>query len=317
MKYEQIKWLPEDQDPSMTIETSSLVAKVIDNTGLQLEKDEESKSPFTAYGLHKPLPFSRPLGNHGIRTLYHKDEKRNVVIPFGCWLNLQGVRLSGTDLDPIDERVHAGVGRGWPMRMERRGEGAALHIDKMPMCQLSYTIEFRPAEPDGIEFSVRFTFGAKSADGPARFRATWPCYMSAYDDVRFHYPMGPSSDNWQWTTLGEKPDIIVGETVGYEHQQSSFLATDQALPVGYGRIGEMALILMFDDPRVRFFVVNAGGHLYFSPVQNPAWDFEWEIENYPLNEPVGFNGKLIYAPFVSQEHVLERYRQWSQVSSSD
>ncbi|MDP6505749.1 MAG: hypothetical protein QF886_19160, partial [Planctomycetota bacterium] len=83
-----------------------------------------------------------------------------------------------------------------------------------------------------------------------------------------------------------------------------------AIPVGYGRVGDMALILMFDDPRVRFFVVNAGGHLCFSPVQNPAWDFEWEIEDYPLNEPIGFNGKLIYAPFVSQENVLDRYREW-------
>ncbi|MDP6112929.1 MAG: hypothetical protein QF437_07520 [Planctomycetota bacterium] len=32
--------------------------------------------------------------------------------------------------------------------------------------------------------------------------------------------------------------------------------------------------------------------------------------NFPLNEPIGFNGKLIYAPFLSQENVLERYREW-------
>ncbi|MDP6506381.1 MAG: hypothetical protein QF886_22345, partial [Planctomycetota bacterium] len=196
MKYEQIRWLPEAEDPSLTIETNSLVAKVIDNTGLLLEKNEESRTPFTKYGLHRPLPFSRLLGNHGIRTLYHKGEKRNVVIPYGCWLNLQGVRFSGIELDPIDERVHAGVGRGWPMRLERSGEGAALFIDQMPKCRLSYTIEFQPAEPDGIEFSVRFTFGKRPSGGTAQFRATWPCYMSAYDDVRFHFPQGDSADDW-------------------------------------------------------------------------------------------------------------------------
>jgi len=67
---------------------------------------------------------------------------------------------------------------------------------------------------------------------------------------------------------------------------------------------------MFDDPSVSFFAVNAGGHTPVSAVQNPAWDFEWSIEDYPLNQSVGFNGLLIYAPFAGEDEIFRRYQQW-------
>ena len=68
--------------------------------------------------------------------------------------------------------------------------------------------------------------------------------------------------------------------------------------------------MMFDDPRIRFFVVNAGGHMPYSTVQNPAWDFEWVIEDYPLDEPVGFRGRLVYAPLTGPDEILARYDAW-------
>jgi len=310
MQYDEIRYVPEDQDPSLTIETEELVAKIIDNTGLLLTPDEACKSHFGRYGTNSPLSFSHHLGYHGIRTLYSKKEKRNLVIPLASWMNLQGVSLAGIETDPIDERAWAGVARGWPIRLARAGKGAKLTLDPMPNTQFAYTLELQPAEPDGIDFSVRFTFMKKPQTGPVHFRASWPCYMNAYDDVRFFYPRGRFPSDWVWGSLAEKPDLIIGEAVGYRHEQTSYAVEDQALPVGYGRIGERALVLMFNDPRVRFFVVNAGGHLSLSAVQNPAWDFEWALEDYPLNEPVGFDGRLIYSHFLGQGGILRRYEQW-------
>ena len=118
------------------------------------------------------------------------------------------------------------------------------------------------------------------------------------------------TDRWEWSPLGEKPDIVIGEPVGYEHRQTVYRVEQQALPVGFGRIGDRALILMFSDPSVAFFVVNAGGHFPISAVQNPAWDFEWSLDDYPLNEPVGFHGRLIYTPFGGADQILRRYEDW-------
>ena len=310
MQYDSLTYVPECKDPSLAVETERLVAKIIDNTGLLTAADPGAASHFGRHGTNSPLPFSHHLGYHGIRTLYDKEEKRNIVIPLASWMNLQGVALAGIENDPMDERAWAGVGRGWPIRMEQVGAGARLLLDPMPETQFRYTIEFQPAEPDGIDFSVRFTFGRKPEGAAARLRASWPCYISAYDDVRFFYPKGPLPDDWAWASIGEKPNLVIGEAVGYEHQQTSYPAEQQALPIGYGLIGERALALMFSDPRVHFFVVNAGGHLPFSPVQNPAWDFEWVVDDYPLDEPIGFDGRLVYTRFGGQEAVLARYEEW-------
>jgi hypothetical protein len=310
MRYDQLSYVPESADPSITIETGELVIKVIDNTGLALPPNPERKSYFGSYGYHEFVPFTHHLGYHGIRTLYSKSEKRNVVVPFVSWLNLQNLKLEGIETDPVDERAWSGVARGWPIRMERKGLGARLTLDPLPQTQFRYTIEFQPAEPDGVDFAIRFAFGLRPASRPVCAKFTWPCYMNAYDDVRFFFPKATATGGLEWTALGEKPDIVIGDPAGYEHDMTWFQAEGQALPVGYGRIGDRALTIMFSDPKVRFFVVNSGGHFSCLPVQNPAWDFEYVIEDYPLNEEVGFDGRLVYSRFESAEHVLRRYESW-------
>lgn len=308
MQYPDLRYVPETEDPSLTLETSELVAKVIDNTGLAAPlpppdlKSYLWAGPFT--------PFTHHLGYHGLRTLYRKDERRNIVAPFVSWLNLQKCHIEGLERDPTDERSCFGAGRGWPLRLERRGAGARLTLDPLPALRLHYSLELQPVEPDAMDCAFRFVFERALEHGERRFDATWPCYVSAYDDVRFHYPRTHAGGTWTWNTLGEKPEMIVGEPVGYVHRQQSWAAEDQALPLGYGRIGDHVLILMFDDPRVGFFMVNAGGHTFCSPVQNPAWDFAWSCRDYPLHEPVGFNGRLIYTRWEGPERVMERYREW-------
>lgn len=308
VQYDELRYVAEQQDPSVTLETRDLVVKVIDNTGLLAAS---VRSPSFFNDQHRcVIPFVHHLGYHGIRTLYHKQERRNVVAPFVSWLNLQGVELAGIDSDPIDERAYAGVARGWPMRVEDSGDIAALHLDPLPRTQMRYCLELRPAEPDGVAFSIRFELGRKPQSCPARLRVGWACYVSAYDDVRLFYPRIGAGDQWRWSAIGEKPDMVVGETVHYQHRQRAFLQQDQALPLAYGVVGEYAVIMMFSDPGVSPFVVNSGGHLPFFPVQNPAWDFTWTTDDYPLHEPVGFDGQVIYTRFTGPEAVLERYHDW-------
>ena len=70
MQYEQLRYVPESEDPSLTIETDELVVKVIDNTGL-LAPPSAGKAYFNAS--HVFTPFVHHLGYHGIRTLYSKS----------------------------------------------------------------------------------------------------------------------------------------------------------------------------------------------------------------------------------------------------
>ncbi len=193
MRYNELRYVAESDDPSVTIETKELIGKVIDNTGL-LAPSVESTSYFNSS--HRFTPFVHHLGYHGIRTLYKRSERRNLVVPFVSWLNLQTVNLEGIDPDPVDERAFAGTGRGWPVRLERAGKGAILRLETLPSMQMHYSLELQPAEPDGIDFSIRFEFGRRPESGPARFHAAWPCYVNGYDDVRLFYPRRDSSGGW-------------------------------------------------------------------------------------------------------------------------
>ena len=309
MQYPQLAYVPEARDPSLTIETRDLVAKVIDNTGLLAPECGAGSASYFNLG-HRFTPFTHHLGYHGIRALYDRSERRNLVVPFVSWLNLQTATLEGIAPDPVDERAAFGMGRGWPMTVAKAGRGALLRLEPLPRMRVHYNLELQPAEPDGLDFCVRFELGRRPDSGRARLRATWPCYMNAYDDVRLFYPQRQASGGWRWAGLGEKPNVIIGEPVGYEHDQTAFLADRQALPLAYGRLGERVLIIMFSDPSVRLFVVNAGGHFYCSPVQNPAWDFEWVVDDYPLGQPIGFDGRIIYTSYRGPEAVLRRYEEW-------
>ncbi len=310
MRYGEIRYVPQDRDPSITITTEDLVAKVIDNTGLLVKENPAVQSILGRYGINGPLPISHHLGYHGIRAFYHKGERRNLVVPLVSWLNLQNVHLEGVENDPIDERSWAGVGRGWPINLNQEGSVTSLTIDPMPRTQFRYSLELQPSEPDGVDFSVRFFFQSRPEGSTGHLKATWPCYVNVYEDLRLHYPKGPSPDEWEWTTLGARPDAVIGEPVGYRHQQEVFHADSQALPVAFGRIGKRALAIMFNDPTVRFFVVNAGGLTPVSTVQSPAWDFSWDIEDFPRGEVVGFSGSIIYADFQSEGNIEDRFYEW-------
>jgi hypothetical protein len=322
MQYDQIRWLPDGDDPSIIVETDRLVAKVIDNTGLRDPESELYLDVSKVFG-----SFTHHLGYHGIRTLYDKTERRNIVAPFIGILNWQMATMDGVEADPVDDRARFGIPRGWPLKLSRDGDSAVLEMDPLPSMQVGYRLSIQPASdtpdalapPDALDFSIRFTFHRTDhTEAPRNFYASWACYLAGYDSVEMHYPAqclgNPSSgaSPFAWKSIGEKPDIVIGETVGYEHDQTAFVPEDCALPLAYVRIGERAITLMFDDPTVRPFVVNSGGHTFSSSVQNPAFDFSWQCGDYAVGEPVGFDGRLIYAPFEDEDDIMDRYETWQQ-----
>jgi hypothetical protein len=307
MQYDEIRYLPESEDPSLTLETEHLVAKIIDNSGLLAEGDYRS---LRFNSNHHWTAYTHHLGYHGIRTLYDKHEKRNLVVPFASWLNLQGFFVPGLELDPIDERSAWGTGRGWPLRMEAKEQGALLTLDPLPLAQVKYTLEIQPGGPDALDFSVRFTLNKTPEARRPDMGASWPCYSNNFDNVQFVIPQGASPEEWEWTPVGQAPDIIRGETVGYQHPQESFFPESQVHPVGYCRVVDRAIIIMLSDPRAQLFVVNMGGHFAPSTVHNPALDFSWGREDYPLGQEIGFDGRIIYTDFQSEDHVWGRYEEW-------
>lgn len=300
-QYESLRWIDEREDPSITIETDELVVKVIDNTGLKVKPTKRSADREPDYGHY--------LGYHAIRALWNKTERRNIVAPFYSWLNLQAISVEGLKLDPVDSRALYGVARGWPIRLEKDGNGAILRLARMPVSGIEYSLRLQPGGSDAIDFEVSFTLHEKAKD-KAKFYASWPCYMSALDEVQLHSPIGDPAKP-EWKAYGSKPDFVLGEPVNYVHSQKAFKAPEPlAFPAAYGRIGSRVLVLMFNRPEVKPFIVNSGGHRPYMPVQNPAWDFSFAVPDYEKGKPFGFRGRIIYKTWQDSDEIVRRYHEW-------
>lgn len=298
-RYESIKWIAESEDPSITLETDELVARVIDNTGLRPRPES----------LWMEQGYSHYIGYHGIRALWHKEERRNIVAPFASWLNLQNLQIEGLTLDPVDSRARFGIGRGWPIQMRKKPDGVSLSIAEMPASGVEYSLRFKTSGQDSLDFEVNFILHKKTRN-TASFFASWPCYMSTYDEVQLYSPSG-SSDAPVWEGFGEPESFVIGEPVGYVHSQRTFSPPRPALfPAVYGKIGSRVLAIMASRPEVKFFLVNAGGHRAYLPVQNPAWDLSFSLPDYHAGQSFGFTGRIIYKEWRGADEMTARYRQW-------
>jgi hypothetical protein len=69
---------------------------------------------------------------------------------------------------------------------------------------------------------------------------------------------------------------------------------------------------MVSRPEITFFLVNAGGHLSFLPVQNPAWDLSLRLPDYEPGRPFGFRGRIVYKVWAGPEDILARYRRFTE-----
>jgi hypothetical protein len=196
--------------------------------------------------------------------------------------------------------------------MSKDGDGVVLKIDRMPVSGLEYRLRLKPSGADSFDFEIEFTLHKKTRD-KASFTAAWACYMSTFDEIALYSPT-ESADHPTWVAFGEREPFVVGDPVNYEHTQRSFPAPAPAFPAVYGRLGSRVLMLMASRPEVTFFVVNAGGHRFYSPVPHPAWDFRFTLPDYEVGKPFGFQGRLIYKVWDSPAEVVKRYKQWKQAT---
>jgi hypothetical protein len=310
MQYDELKYVTENDDPSITIETEEISARIIDGSGIILPPQKTGSRLFYQEGM-RVTDLVHNLGFHGIHEFYSKIQRRNIVAPFISWLNLQNMIIEGIDNDPSDERAFGTSGaRGWPIKIEEKGKGAILFMKPLSKTKVEYSIEFQPAEPDGIDFITRFLIKGENNENPSNLTVSWPLYTNALDDVHFYYPCKEQEEGWKWKTIGENPEFILGRTVHFKHDYKYLKTEHEHYYVGYGRIGEYALILMHDEPGMNFYVNTAGGHYSFSSVQNPAWGFMWTKYKYTFNKSFGFRGRIIYTKYENDEKVIDRYNKW-------
>ncbi len=221
---------------------------------------------------------------------------------------------------------------------EIRGKAPMLEAVDDTSCTLSRAADdSRPVDvraeytvkaPYYIDHTLVFTDRKDARQPGCEFREVrWCCYMNCPEDPRLHFlsqgqwhayippshgvaaniapayvpdndlEVWPVQSDWRHQRADDRPF----HWDRYEHRFD--------LPFYYGRLGEMAMILIFDTPRwLRFYCSPSGGGQSLIPGQHcPAWDFEWVIpaSAYQVGRQYSLRVRLVYKRFVSREDVLE------------
>ncbi len=191
--------------------------------------------------------------------------------------------------------------------------------------------EYRLKAPYYVDHTLTFVDKQDFRREGCDFReVSWCCYMNCPDDPCLHFLSGgqwhryispshgvgsniapgyiperaledwPVKSNWQEERLDDR-------SFHWDRYDRRF---DE--PFYFGRLGNMVMILVFDTPRwLRFFCSPTGGGLSLIHGQAcPAWDFEWVIpaSDYEVGKQYRFQVRLVYKQFVSEDDVLEEYR---------
>jgi hypothetical protein len=189
-------------------------------------------------------------------------------------------------------------------------EGRATYRFVSPNC-IEHTLTIRDTRPFVGQLGYR--------------EVSWCSYINCPEDPTLHFLSGG-----QWTSY-LSPEHGVGSRIA-----PSYIAEDQieALPPQdekrqpfhvnwaplrfdepfyYGRLGNMVLIYVFDNPTdLRFFCSPSGGGGSLLPGKGcPAWDFLWIIPaaRYAPDKDFTFRLRLIYKPYVSDDDVLQEVRK--------
>jgi len=226
----------------------------------------------------------------------------------------------------------AGTHRGTRPTFTRISENqAGLYrsaTEKNPI-ESEATFTLRPPQCIDYEYWFKLHAPVESPLGDY-LELSWCSYMNAVTDpaiyfisrgvwVREYSPMHGYKAMFHPTSLDEekreKRPIAEYKAMGKPipfHWSPSDATFD--LPFYYGRVHRMVLIFMFDKFwEWRFFMspTGGGGNALGPGYHNPAWDWSWVIKAPEVDRKYTCRIRLVYKPFISQEDVLEEYKNWS------
>jgi len=183
---------------------------------------------------------------------------------------------------------------------------------------------YRMAEPCYIDHTLTFTDREPALRNGCDFReVSWCCYMNSPEDSRLHFlsdgewtsyisPKHGVASNIAPSYLSDDELEVWPEVEGSRpfHWDRAPLRFDE--PFYYGRLGDMLLLLVFDQPRwLRFYCSPSGGGNSLIPgLTCPAWDFEWVIPaaEYEVGRECELRCRLVYKLFESNDDVLSEVR---------
>lgn len=264
---------------------------------------------------------SQRAGYNGLWSLRHATADRSLFVPGIAGLNHEHIFDGATNgkQEIFFEPRHA------PMTFKRTGEfEAELHQPPTPTFHLESWTRFKLAEPHYIDMEYRcvprqhaFRFGY--------IGLFWASYIHGPDDKSMYFrgSMGRDSPSWMQLCTQRHDDestvLHTDDTLELKFDPAyrdclykNFSPMRFDLPFYYGLFGKHTWMVMFDrKENIRFtHSPSGGGFTADRQTSNPAWDFQFIIPRYEVNEEYGFRLRAVFREQCSREEILAEYEQW-------
>ncbi|KPL05672.1 hypothetical protein AMJ85_11305, partial [candidate division BRC1 bacterium SM23_51] len=194
------------------------------------------------------------------------------------------------------------------------------HQRPTPLSAIESTTRFRVVPPHYVDVSFRCVVHDAGFFQHGYTGLFWASYINAPKDRRVHFlGLGPGDRKPRWISAFSPKHGVASTHVGVGDPGEIFFAPDFnatlashfsdyrfSEPFFYGRFRNMVLVYMFDPAEgIRFSQSPTGGG-----EKNPAWDFQFVVRDFRLNQPHGYRARLVYKPFVGRQDILDEFRRW-------
>ena len=196
---------------------------------------------------------------------------------------------------------------------------AELHQPPTPTFFLESWTTFKLVEPHYVDFAFRCR-PTQHAFKRGYIGLFWASYINAPDDKSMYF-RGKTGWLQHCTPAHDVLSTVVHEsnsfdmTFAREHRDCLYMNFSPLkfdLPFFYGLVRDMTMIVMFDRTQgVRLtHSPSGGGNNAERQTTNPAWDFQFVLPKYEVNEDYGFKGRLVYRPKCGRDEILKEYESW-------
>lgn len=260
-------------------------------------------------------------GYNGIWSLRHAAGPRSVFVPAYAGLNLEHL-VTGEHLD--DEKAFYEP-RNAPLSCRPIGAAEAeLYQPPTPTFHVESWTRFRLVAPHYLDMSFRCMPHRPVFPG-GYLALFWASYIAAPTDKSMYFLGGLDGRKDEWTQLCTQRH---NDESTVRHRDDAFEMTfppggPDALfkslsplrfdrPFFYGYFDELVWIVMFDRTAgIRFtHSPSGGGWDAVLRTANPAWDFQFVVQQPEVKKEYGFRIRTVLRPRCSREEILEEVGRW-------
>ncbi len=261
---------------------------------------------------------------NGLHQLRHRADTSGLFWPGVAGLNFEHIYDGQKWWEPAEALFEP---RSSPMTITcLPGDTVLLHQPPSRLHKLESWTRFTLGGPHYVDMDFRCIPREATFDR-GYIGLFWASYIDTHTSREYYFigrKKGESRDRWLAFLSAEhnskssvdfvgqawRPSFTTGHPPRLYMEEADYC---YSYPFYYGRRGDMLILLMFDQAGpIRFsHSPSSGGPV--NPESNPAWDFQYLIQDYRVGNEYGFRARLVYKPFVDETDILREYEIFSGV----